>query len=248
MRVGLFSTCLAESFAPRALIATVKILERLGHTVEFPSEQTCCGQPMFNNGHPREAAALARRMLTIFAGYEAVVTPSASCAGMVRTHFVPLFTAGSPDALRAAELGKRTFELVEFLVRHERVDLKALGARWTGKIAHHYSCHSRLLGMTEEASALLAQVEGVETVPLSKREQCCGFGGTFALRYPRISAQMVGEKVACISDCGAQTVVCSDAGCLLNLEGGASRAGVPVTFLSAAEIVAEALGLLERER
>lgn len=245
MRIGLFSTCLAESFTPRALIATVKVLERLGHTVEFQEEQTCCGQPMFNNGFPAEAARLAWRMIELFRGFEAVVTPSASCAGMVRTHFEPLFAKGSREARHAADLARRTFEFVEFLSVHERVDLRALGARWTGEVAHHESCHGRLLGLGDAAARLLATIPGVVTKPLEKKEQCCGFGGTFAVAYPAISGGMVADKTRAIAECGADTIVCSDAGCLVNLEGAIHRAGVPARFLSAAEIVAEALGLLE---
>ena len=243
MKIALFVTCLGDVFTPRAAIAAVKLLERLGHEVTFPEAQTCCGQPMFNNGFEDEARTLARGMLDVFESAEVVVTPSGSCAAMLREHYVHLFEHGSVDAQRAKLLAARTFELVEFLVL-QKLDLKALGATWSGGVTYHYSCHLRGIGVTDEAVRLLKQIDGVTHTPLERAEQCCGFGGTFAVSYPAISGQMAMDKVGCIRATGCGTVVSNDTGCTMNLEGACRRAGVAVQFLSTAEVIAESLGLL----
>jgi L-lactate dehydrogenase complex protein LldE len=247
MRIGLFITCLTDTFYPRAGIAVVRVLEHLGHQVVFPPNQTCCGQPMFNNGHHDDARDLARRLIDVFDGVETVVTPSGSCAAMIRRHMPGLFEPGTAERSAAEALAARTHEFVELLVRVLQVDLGRLDARWDGEVTWHYSCHLRDLGMTGEVPALLSQIRGLRLLPLEKAEQCCGFGGVFAVAYPQISGGMVAEKVGCIERSGAPTVVSNDAGCTMNLAGGCRRAGSAVRFTSTAEIIAEGLGLLPRE-
>ncbi len=247
MTVALFITCLTESFYPRAGVAVVKVLEHLGHDVAFPRAQTCCGQPMYNNGHHDEARTLARRMVRVFDGYEHVVTPSASCAAMLREHAPRLFEAGTPERRAADDLASRTREFVEFLVNVEKLDVGKLAPRWEGAATYHYSCHLRDLGMTDEALRVAGAVEGLSLTPLDRADQCCGFGGTFATSYPQISGGMVADKVARIRATGAGTVISNEAGCTMNMAGACRRAGHEVAFRSLAEILAEGLGLLPRD-
>ena len=253
MRIALFITCLGETFYPRAGIAAVKVLEHLGHAVEFPEAQTCCGQPMMNNGYPEEAAVLARRMIEIFAGYAAVVTPSGSCAAMVREQFHRLFEHDPAWAKRAADLSSRTFEFVEFLTKVARVDLAAMGVRWEGSVTSHGACHLRALGAVGQTETLLRQIPGVRFTPPEGAEQCCGFGGMFAVKYPQISGSMVADKVANLRATGCSTVVCGEPGCAMNIEGACRRMAAkqpgkaPPRFLSLAEIIAEGLGLMSPE-
>ncbi len=254
MKVALFVTCLADAFFPRAGIATVKVLEHLGCEVTFPEAQTCCGQPMFNNGFHHEARNLARHMIQVFEDAACVVTPSGSCAAMVREHYAQLFK-DEPDWHRRAEaLEAKTYELVEFLVKVLKVDLRSLGARWPGRVTYHYSCHLRGLGITDESIQLMRQIDGLEYVPLEKMEQCCGFGGTFAMKYPQISGQMVQDKVSAIAATAAPVVVVNDAGCTMNIAGACRRHAREegqdpdaLRFKSLAEVVAESLGLMEEQ-
>ncbi|MBL8763539.1 MAG: (Fe-S)-binding protein [Phycisphaerae bacterium] len=245
MRVSLFIACLNDAFFPRVGIAAVRVLERLGCRVHFPEAQTCCGQPMLNNGHEGDARDLARRFLRAFAGPDPVVTPSGSCAAMIREHFAHLFPVGSTDHHAATGLAARTHEFSEFLTRVRPVDLRALGARMRRRVTYHYSCHLRGLGVTDEALRLLGQIEGVEVLPLEKAEQCCGFGGAFASKYPEISGAMVRDKVACIRATGARDVVSSEPGCTMNIQGACRREGCRAGFLSLPELIAESLGLLD---
>ncbi len=240
MRVGLFIACLNDAFYPRVGVAALRLLEHFGCQVIFPPTQTCCGQPMFNNGLRGDAARLARKLLADFDGCEAIVTPSGSCAAMVRENYPAL---GIADTERIG----RTWELIEFLVRVRRVDFAALGLRWPGRVTYHYSCHLRGLGLTDEVERVLATIDGLEYTPLAKREQCCGFGGTFATKFPEVSGTLVRDKVACIADTAADTLVCNEAGCGLNISGALHRENVPVRSVSLAEILAEALGLLPAE-
>ncbi len=246
MKVSLFITCLGDSFYPRAGIAAVKVLRRLGCEVDFPAAQTCCGQPMHNNGYAGEARALAARMIEVFAASEHVVTPSGSCAAMVRKVYPELFEHDARMKAAAESLAARTFEFSEFLVKVLKVDLRALGVRWEGRATYHCSCHLRELGMTDEAEGLLGRIEGLEYVRLASPEECCGFGGTFATHYEVISGAMVRDKVADIRATGAPTVVCSESGCGMNIEGACRRQGCHLEFKSLAEIIAEGLGLLDR--
>ncbi|MHC4908948.1 MAG: (Fe-S)-binding protein [Planctomycetota bacterium] len=245
MRVALFVTCLTDGFLPRAAVAAVKVLEHLGHDVAFPEAQTCCGQAHFNNGYHDEVRPLARQMIRVFEPYEAVVTPSGSCAAMVRKHFAEVFVAGSADHTASQRLADRTFEFCEFLVEQGHGDLAALDARWDGTATYHPACHLRSLG-ADETERLATGIKGLEMRPLPRREQCCGFGGTFAVNYGSISGTMVRDKVQCAVETGAETLIVNEAGCSMNIGGACHRQGANVRIASMAEVIAESLGLLGR--
>lgn len=247
MKVSLFVTCLTDTFYPRTGIAVVKVLEKLGCQVDFPAGQTCCGQPMFNNGYHDDARALARRMIEIFERSEIVVSPSGSCTAMVRENFLELFHGDPQWEPRAKALAEKTYDFVEFLVKVLNVDLQKHGVKWDGHVTYHYSCHNRGIGVTNEATNLLGQIKGVTYTPMDKMDQCCGFGGTFAIKYPAISGTMVRDKVGCIEKTGAPIVVSNDAGCTMNIAGGCRRENKNVAFKHIAEIIAEGMGLLEPE-
>jgi L-lactate dehydrogenase complex protein LldE len=247
VQLAFFITCLADNFMPGSGVAAVRLLEHLGHDVVFPADQTCCGQPMLNNGYDDEAARLARRMLEIFRPYEALVTTSASCAAMVREHFPALLRQRDDEHAYARDLARRTFELSELLVRVLRFDPAAAGARLAATVTVHRSCHARGLGLGEETTALLRRVEDLQVFPLDGGEDCCGFGGTFAAAYQEISGAMVQEKVARIAQTHAERVVCDDPGCAMNIAGAARRRGCTARFTTLAELLAESMGLLNAE-
>ena len=247
MTIALFITCLTDNFYLRSGIAVVRVLEHLGHRVVFPQAQTCCGQPMFNNGYHDDARDLARRLVRVFDEFDTIVTPSASCASMIREYYPSLFGAGTEDRAEAQALAEKTYEFVEYLVRVQRIDLRTLGVKWEGTATYHRSCHLRGLGMSNESEQLMSQIEGIDLRLLARREQCCGFGGSFAVNYPRISASMVRDKVADIQGSGAETLVCNEAGCSMNIAGACRRQGVEVRTSSLAEIIAEGLGLFDSE-
>jgi L-lactate dehydrogenase complex protein LldE len=247
MNVSLFITCLTDTFYPRVGEAVVRVLEHLGCTVDFPEQQTCCGQPMYNTGCHDDAAALARRMIDVFEKSEVVVSPSGSCCAMIRDYYVELLHHDPKYAERAKQFAAKTYDFAEFLLKVLKVDLKKYNTKWAGSATYHYSCHLRGLGMRDETPRLLAQVQGVEYKPLDKTEQCCGFGGTFAVKYPEISGQMVRDKVDCIRRSGADTLICNDGGCAMNITGSCHREQVNVKTKHIAEIIAEGMGLMPVE-
>lgn len=229
-------TCLGDVIRPAAAQATVTLLARLGHTVEFRPAQTCCGQPLMNSGFLELARAQARHTIEVFAGDEPVVVPSGSCAAMVREY--PHLLQDDPAwHARAEQLAARTWELCDFLVN--RLGVTDCGASYSGKVAFHFACHLRMLpGAAEAARTLLRHVAGATCVPLAGEEQCCGFGGSFAVRYPQISGRMVDDKVQAIRASGADCVVSTDTGCLMNIGGRLHRAGQRVEVLHIAELLA----------
>ncbi|MER7520357.1 (Fe-S)-binding protein [Streptomyces sp. NPDC126499] len=230
MRVALFVTCLNDALYPATGVATVRLLERLGVTVDFPSAQTCCGQPQFNTGYRRETEPLVRRTVRAFEGYEYVVTPSGSCAAMVRHHYGRFGT-------EAAELGPRTYELSEFLV--DVLGVTDVGASFPHRVTYHPSCHGlRLLGLGERPRRLLEAVRGLELVELPGAEECCGFGGTFAVKNPDVSAAMGADKVRHAVSTGAGVLCGGDNSCLMHLGGMLSRQEEPLRALHLAEILA----------
>jgi L-lactate dehydrogenase complex protein LldE len=243
-RVALCITCLGEVFFPEVGVATVRVLRRLGLQVDFPSGQTCCGQPAFNAGFQQQARRVAQRYLAIFAEYDYVVVPSGSCTAMLR-HFYPLLFAEDPVLGEQAEsLAQRTYELSEFLVRVMGVE--SVGATFAGKVGYHPSCHlARELGVVDAPPRLIAHVAGVELVPLEFAEQCCGFGGTFAIKYPQISDAMLQKKLAGLKDAGADTLVSCDAGCLLQIAGRLRRLGETVRVMHLAELLNASGGTVE---
>ena len=247
MRVALFSTCLAEALAPRALQATVLVLERCGVHPEFPAAQTCCGQPMLSNGLPADARRLARRMCEVFAPFDAVVTPSGSCCSVVREKYAGLFEPGTRERADADLLAAKTFELVEFLETRLGIDPATLGGRGTAPLTCHDACHLRGLHRHGCTAPFLGRAGCGDMRELPDMAQCCGFGGMFSTQFPEVSTALGDEKLAHVASTGATTLVASDTGCAAHLAGLAHRKGVALRVISPAEALAESLGLLERE-
>ena len=244
--VALFVTCLTDQYYPQVGLAITRILEHFGCRVHFPQAQTCCGQPLYNNGFHTEAADLARRMIEIFEPYPCIVTPSASCCAMVREHF-PRLLAGQPawqTGLR--KLVGNTFEFVEFLDKVLKVDFGTLELPKPLTLTCHYNCHLRALGIGQDQTLrLLRGMRNVEFRPMDDAEQCCGFGGSFSVKYPAISAVIAEEKAQSIAATEAAVAVCNDAGCAMNISGMLHRQKNPAQVRHIAEIVAESLGLLK---
>ena len=220
--VYLFATCLIDQFTPEAGLDTVRLLEREGIRVHYPEQQTCCGQPAHSSGFPDEARAVALQQLKLFVEPWPVVVPSGSCGGMMRLHYPHLF-ADDPLLLAAAlELSERVYELSEFLVNVVLFRRADMGPPCT--IALHTSCHARRqMGCAQTSATLLDGLAQVTVVEQARIEECCGFGGTFAMRYPDISEAIVTDKVAAVRAAGAHCVVSADCGCLLNITGRAAR-------------------------
>jgi L-lactate dehydrogenase complex protein LldE len=229
-------TCLGDAFFPDAGVATVRVLRRLGVEVDFPQAQTCCGQPHFNSGFHDNARALARHTIEAFAGDHLVVTPSGSCAAMVKLEYPELFHDDVRWLALARALAKRTHELSDYLVNV--LGIEDVHARFDGKVVYHMACHLRGLGIKSEPERLLQKVRGLELIPLERYDECCGFGGSFSVRYPGISGAMVNDKAAFIEKSGADAVVATDAGCLMNIGGCLRRRGSKVKILHLAEVLA----------
>jgi L-lactate dehydrogenase complex protein LldE len=238
VKVSLMITCLGDALFPEVGVATVKLLRRLGVEVDFPQAQTCCGQPHFNSGFHHEARKLAMHTIGAFAGGNLVVTPSGSCAAMVKVEYPHLFEDDLVWHGRAEDLARRTHELADFLVNVLKID--DVGARFEGKATYHMACHLRGLGAQGEPERLLRQVKGLELVPLERHDECCGFGGSFSVRFPGISGAMVQDKAAFIEQTGADTVVATDAGCLMNIAGCLRRRGSKVKALHLAQVLEQA--------
>ncbi len=241
--VALFVTCLTDQFYPHVAVAVTKILERYGCRVGFPQAQTCCGQPFFNNGFHPEARELAKRFVEIFEPYDYVVTPSGSCCAMVREQYEVLFKGDPAWEQSAHQVTSKTFEFVEFLNKVLKVDLSTLALPKPESVTYHYTCHLRGIGVKDEGVRMLREMGNIEFRAMEKTDQCCGFGGTFATKYPAISGAIVEDKVACIADTKAQTVICNDAGCTMNIAGMCHRRDVPVKVKHIAELMADALGI-----
>ena len=217
----------------------VRLLRRLGVTVDFPPNQTCCGLPLFNSGYDREAARVARRTIPLFAASEHVVVPSGSCAWMVKKEYPGLFR-DEPSLRKEAEaLAVRTYELSQFLVKV--LGVSRVATTFRGKVTYHDSCHLlRGLGESRSARTLLENLEGVELVELPGADECCGFGGSFSVRLPEVSTSILAKKMRNIEGTGADCVVACDAGCLMQMGGGLSRKGSPVKAVHLAQILAGA--------
>lgn len=218
----LFATCLVDQFTPQAGLDTVRLLEREGIRVHFPPQQTCCGQPAHSSGFPDEARAVAVRQLQLFPQPWPVVVPSGSCAGMMRHHWPQLFAEDAALQAQATELAGRIFELTEFLVHV--ADYRPQDQGPACSVALHTSCHARRqMGVHETSRVLLERLSQVSVQEPARVEECCGFGGTFAIRFPDISSAIVSDKVAALQATGAERVVSADCGCLLNITGRAAR-------------------------
>lgn len=243
MRVALFATCVNDALFPGTAVAVVRLLERLGVTVDFPSAQSCCGQPQYNTGYRRACEPLARRTARAFAGYDHVVTPSGSCVAMVREHYPRLGARAAAEgrggelSAAVAELAPRVIELTEFLV--DVLGVEDVGAYFPHTVTYHPSCHGlRTLGLGDRPLRLLRAVRGLELVELPGAEECCGFGGTFAVKNPAVSAAMGEDKIASALGTGARVLCGADNSCLLHLGGMLRRRGAPMRPLHLAEILA----------
>lgn len=239
MRIALFVTCIGDTVFPESGIATVRLLERLGHEVEFPQRQTCCGQLHFNSGYQTEALALARRFVRVFWDTELVVAPSASCVAMVR-EFYPYLAEQAGDARLARHVGKlapRVLELTEFLVK--RMGVENVGASLDSRVTYHPTCHSlRSLHLGDAPLRLLGAVRGIDLVELPRADECCGFGGTFSIKNADTSNAILDDKIEAVLESGAQIVTAVDTSCLAQIGGALSRRRIDVQTRHIAEILA----------
>ncbi len=236
-RVALFVTCLVDLFRPSVGFATVKLLEDAGFTVEVPSAQTCCGQPAYNSGDNRDARDIARQVIEAFESYDFIVAPSGSCAGMLKKHYPELFENEVKWKARAEAFADKVHELVSFLV--DIAGVKSVAASFDGTVTYHDSCSGlRELGVQTQPRALLDTVEGLKLTEMADSDVCCGFGGTFCVKYPDISNAMVGRKTEAIVASGAGTLLAGDLGCLLNMAGKLKREGRPIQARHVAEVLA----------
>ena len=239
MRVALFITCFNDTLFPETGRATVELLERLGHKVVFPQEQTCCGQMHFNTGYQREAIPLVRRFVEVFAGYDAVVAPSGSCVGMVRELYPMAADLANDKKLlyEVEELGEKVFELSEFLVK--RTGVTDVGAYYPHRVTYHPTCHSlRMLKVGDAPLELLRSVRGIDLVELPEAKECCGFGGTFAVKNADTSVAMLGDKLRHVLDTEAEICTAGDNSCLMHIGGGLKRQRAGVRTVHLAEILA----------
>jgi L-lactate dehydrogenase complex protein LldE len=237
MRVSLFVTCLVDQLWPSIGVAAVQVLRRVGCSVEFEERQTCCGQPAFNTGYRAEARSLAERFIETFesSGADAIVSPSGSCTAMVH-HYEGLFDDATWRA-RARAVAERTHELSSFLV--SRLGVDDVGASFAGRLTWHDACHGlRDLGIRSEPRRLLQHVRGAELVELPNAEACCGFGGTFAVRYPEVSVAILDQKLEAVERAGVDALVSGDASCLMQIGGRLSRLGSSVRAVHLAEVLA----------
>jgi L-lactate dehydrogenase complex protein LldE len=236
-RVSLFVTCVVDQLFPQIGLAMATVLERIGYRIDFPEQQTCCGQPAFNNGYWSEARAVARHFLDTFQACEHIVTPSGSCVAMVVNHFAELFRK-EPDTLERVEaLRRRVREFSSFLIEIARVE--DVGAHLEEVITFHDGCHAlRELGIRSGPRSLLAHVRGLELRELDPPGECCGFGGTFALKFDELSCSMGAAKADAIVRTGARAVVSLDPSCLMQIRGALARAGAPVRTMHLAEVLA----------
>jgi L-lactate dehydrogenase complex protein LldE len=236
-RVSLFVTCMVDQLFPKVGMAMATVLERLGYQLDFPEDQTCCGQPAFNSGYRSEARIVARHFLDVFESSETIVVPSGSCTAMIVHHFAELFHKEPETLERVHALERRTWEFSSFLT--EVAGVEDVGARFEDVVTFHDGCHAlRELRIREAPRRLLARVEGLELRELTPAEECCGFGGTFAVKFDELSGAMARTKIEAIVRTGARTVVSLDPSCLMQIQGALSRAGSTVRTMHLAEVLA----------
>jgi len=240
-RVALFVTCLVDLHRPSVGFAAIRLLEQAGCQVEVPRAQTCCGQPAYNSGDRATTRDIAAGLLDAFGGYDYVVVPSGSCGGMIRDHLPHLFDDDPNTKVRAEALGARTFELVSFLT--DVMGVTSVPAAFAGSVTYHDSCSGlRELGVKQQPRDLLRGMAGLELKEMTDPEICCGFGGTFCVKYPDISVRMVDAKIRDVMATGADTLLAGDLGCLLNMAGRLSREGSAVRVRHVAEVLAGMTG------
>ena len=236
-RVGLFVTCLVDLFRPTVGFAAVKLLRDAGCAVEVPAAQTCCGQPAYNSGDRADAQAIARQVIAAFQGFDYVVAPSGSCAGMLKRHYPDLFKDDTAWAPKAKDLSERTWELTRFLT--EVCGVERVEAACAGRAAYHDSCSAlREMGVRDQPRRLLATVAGLDIAELPNRDACCGFGGTFCVKYGEVSTEIVRRKAAEIQATGADLVLAGDLGCLMNIAVRLKREGSTIAARHVAEVLA----------
>ncbi|KAB2338006.1 (Fe-S)-binding protein [Cytobacillus depressus] len=235
MKVTLFATCLVDMFQSNAGKATVELLEHLGCEIDFPELQICCGQPAYNSGYVKESKEAMKRMIDTFQHAEYVVSPSGSCAYMFH-QYPQIFKDDPVWEPKAKALADKTYELTQFIV--DVLQVEDVGARFSGRITFHTSCHmTRLLGVKEAPMKLLSNVSGLEFTELPGKHNCCGFGGTFSVKMAQISEQMVDEKVQHVEETKAEYLIGADGGCLMNIGGRIERKGIPIKVLHIAEVL-----------
>jgi len=236
-RVSLFVTCIVDQLFPQVGMAMAEVLERLGHQVDFPEDQTCCGQPAFNSGYRAESRTVARHFLKVFDKAEYVVVPSGSCTSMITHHFPELFEKEPETLARARAIGSRVFEFSTFLT--EMAGVEDVGARMEDVVTFHDGCHAlRELGIRSAPRRLLSNVRGLELREMIPAEECCGFGGTFSVKFAELSGAMARTKIEAIVKTGANTVVSLDPSCLMQIQGALSRAGSGIRTMHLAEVLA----------
>jgi L-lactate dehydrogenase complex protein LldE len=236
-RVSLFVTCIVDQVFPQVGIAITQVLERLGYQVDFPKAQTCCGQPAFNSGYTEEARKIARHFLDVFRDSETIIVPSGSCTSMISHHFADIFENDPQLLAEARALEPRVFEFSRFLL--EVAGVEDVGARFDGVVTYHDSCHAlRELRIKAGPRKLLSKVRGLTLAEMTTAEECCGFGGTFSIKFPEVSGAMARTKIDSIQQTGASTIVSIDSSCLMQLQGVIDRAGLPIRTLHLAEVLA----------
>ena len=235
--VGLFVTCLVDLFRPSIGFAAVKLIEAAGCRVEVPAAQTCCGQPAYNSGDRKDTITIAKQVVTAFEPYDYVVAPSGSCSGMLKVHYAELFADNPAWKERAAAFSAKVYELVSFLV--DVRGMKTVDAAFAGSVAYHDSCSGlRELRVRDQPRRLLKSVAGLKLVELKDADVCCGFGGTFCVKYPDISNAIVERKTEAVAQSGAGTLLAGDLGCLMNMAGKLQREGRAVQTRHVAEVLA----------
>ena len=235
-KAALFATCIVDEFYPQVGVSVVRVLRRLGVDLSYPPDQTCCGQPLYNSGFTHQAQQLARRVLTSFSGSQYVVVPSGSCSAMIKVFYQDLFRDDPATLEQAQQLAPRVYEFSQFLV--DVLDVQDVEAGHSGSVTYHPSCHLlREMEVRDQPRMLLNSAGGLELQDLPQAEVCCGFGGTFAIKYPHISEEMLADKINSVHASGAETLVSCDMGCLMHIEGGLSRRDSPVRVRHLAQML-----------
>ena len=236
-QVSLFVTCVVDQLFPQVGMAMAEVLERLGYTVDFPEAQTCCGQPAFNTGYREEARLVAQHFLKVFRQADYIVVPSGSCTSMIRHHYAELFHDEPGTLAEVREMAGRVYEFTQFLTQVAGVE--DVGARLENVVTYHDSCHAlRELHIKDIPRRLLANVRGLTLREMDRAEECCGFGGTFSVKFEGVSGAMARTKIESILRTGAEVVVSIDSSCLMQIQGALSRAGLPVRAMHLAEVLA----------
>jgi len=238
MEVSLFTSCLVDQLFPNVGLAAVQLLRKLGVSVSFDSGQTCCGQPAFNSGYLEEARKVALHFLDVFQESQSVVVLSGSCAAMIKVHIPELFAKGSVNRRKAEKIASRTYEFSDFLV--SVLGLTQTGAKFHHRVTFHDSCHQlRELGISSQPRRLIREIEGIDFVEMRDSERCCGFGGTFSVKFPDVSAAMGTEKIKSIQETGAEYVIANDVSCLMHLEGLIRRRNLEIKTMHLAELLVQ---------